>query len=330
MWCRPSSVLVPWSNGYRRVRVGEYERGMIRFMGSVVARWTGREARALREAKRMSVREFAVHLGVNDAAVSNWERRGTDARLRYETQQILDSDLTQSGAEVNDRFELILRSDTAGEPTTPAKEQAERRAAAGNLGDPSRQRTAVLLDSVGPGFADMGYRPDRAAAARFEQFLDSPARAFVLAGRAGSGKTRLTQHLARQWSIRVDFQLHSCSSWTLTGTDLATEILRYASLNSGDDALLSLEHASRSLDRPLIVIVDGVDSDDQLVGVGRQVDNILRQASSKDLRFVIVARTPPELDLSAYPVLGGWCFSCGVGRSRAEWSGDVGACAESG
>lgn len=36
--------------------------------------WTGSEARALRLAIRMSVREFAAHLGVNDAAVSNWER----------------------------------------------------------------------------------------------------------------------------------------------------------------------------------------------------------------------------------------------------------------
>ena len=28
--------------------------------------WSGREVRALREARRMSVREFAAHLGVSD------------------------------------------------------------------------------------------------------------------------------------------------------------------------------------------------------------------------------------------------------------------------
>ncbi len=55
----------------------------------------------------MSVREFAAHLGVNDAAVSNWERRGELARLRYQTQQILDVDLARSDQEVRERFELI-------------------------------------------------------------------------------------------------------------------------------------------------------------------------------------------------------------------------------
>jgi len=75
---------------------------------TLVPRWSGREARALREAKRMSVREFAAHLGVNDAAVSSWERRGELARLRYQTQQILDVDLARSDADVRDRFELLL------------------------------------------------------------------------------------------------------------------------------------------------------------------------------------------------------------------------------
>ncbi len=281
---------------------------MIRRMGSVVARWTGREARALREAKRMSVREFAAHLGVNDAAVSNWERRGADARLRYETQQILDMDLTRSGPEVGDRFELLLRTETGDEPTTPVEAHVERPPARTYLGDRSGQRTTVLLDAVGSDLTEANYRPDAAAVERFEQFLDSPARAFVLAGRAGSGKTRFTQHVAHKMSTRADFQLHTCSTWTPAGTDLATEILRYASLSSGDDALLSLEQASGPLDHPCVVVIDGVDSDNQLVIVGRQVDSILRQANSKNLRFVIVARTPPELDLSAYPVLAAATF----------------------
>ncbi|MFE9328124.1 orotidine 5'-phosphate decarboxylase / HUMPS family protein [Nocardia sp. NPDC052278] len=280
---------------------------MIRRMGSVVARWTGREARALREAKRMSVREFAAHLGVNDAAVSNWERRGADARLRYETQQILDMDLTQSGPDVGDRFELILRTETADEPT-PVEVQAEEPSARAYLGDRSGQRTAVLLDAVGSELAQASYRPDRAAVERFAQFLDSPSRAFVLAGRAGSGKTRFTQHVADTMSAQADFQFHTCSTWTPASTDLATEILRYASLRSADDALLSLERASGSLERPCVVVIDGVDDDNQLVVVGRQVDSILRQANSKNLRFVIVARTPPELDLSAYPVLAAATF----------------------
>ena len=50
--------------------------------GVPVVRWTGREARALREAQRLSVRDFAARLGVGDASVSKWEGRGELARLR--------------------------------------------------------------------------------------------------------------------------------------------------------------------------------------------------------------------------------------------------------
>ena len=51
-----------------------------------IVKWSGVEARALRLARRMSVRQFARHLGFNDAAVANWESRGSEARLRHHTQ----------------------------------------------------------------------------------------------------------------------------------------------------------------------------------------------------------------------------------------------------
>ena len=277
-------------------------------MGSVVARWTGREARALREAKRMSVREFAAHLGVNDAAVSNWERRGAEAKLRYETQQLLDRELTRCGSEVVDRFELILRSEITDESPVLETARADTQLGGAYLGDRSTERTAVLIHTARTDLAAATYHPDRVAIQRFQQFLDSAARVFVLTGRAGRGKTRLSQHLVGQWPGRVDFQFHACSTWALAATDLATEVLRYASLPSGNDPLLTLERASNSLERPCIVVVDGVDSEEQLTVVGRQMDGILRQANSNNFRFVIVARTPPELDLSAYPILAAATF----------------------
>ncbi|MGH3941218.1 MAG: helix-turn-helix domain-containing protein [Pseudonocardiaceae bacterium] len=40
---------------------------------TTVPRWSGAEARALREAKRMSIREFAEHLGVSERMISKWE-----------------------------------------------------------------------------------------------------------------------------------------------------------------------------------------------------------------------------------------------------------------
>ena len=78
-------------------------------MGAVVARWSGLEARALREAERMGIREFAAKLGVNVGAVSSWEKRGALAQLRYETQQLLDTELTKLGEDVVRRFHLILK-----------------------------------------------------------------------------------------------------------------------------------------------------------------------------------------------------------------------------
>lgn len=43
---------------------------------TVVRQWSGREARALRDAKRMSIREFAAHLGVHERLISKWEAGG--------------------------------------------------------------------------------------------------------------------------------------------------------------------------------------------------------------------------------------------------------------
>lgn len=73
-----------------------------------VARWTGRDAAALRQARRISIRAYAAHLGVAVATVSNWESRGEQARLRTETQQLLDIDLACASADVHQRFEASL------------------------------------------------------------------------------------------------------------------------------------------------------------------------------------------------------------------------------
>src|SRR3954451_12581971 len=80
---------------------------------TTVVRWSGREARALREARRMSVRAFAAHLGVAVASVTNWERRGEHIRLRHETQQILDTDLSRAGDDVLRRFAAAIDAGSA-------------------------------------------------------------------------------------------------------------------------------------------------------------------------------------------------------------------------
>ena len=54
-------------------------------MTGTVYRWTGRETKQLREALRMTQRQFAEHLGVSDRAVAKWESGGIDYVPRPET-----------------------------------------------------------------------------------------------------------------------------------------------------------------------------------------------------------------------------------------------------
>lgn len=69
-----------------------------------VQRWSGREAALLRQALRMSLREFAAYLGVSDRAVSKWEAGGASLIPRKETQAILDTALERSSEEARARF----------------------------------------------------------------------------------------------------------------------------------------------------------------------------------------------------------------------------------
>jgi hypothetical protein len=59
----------------------------------VIVVWTGREVRALRQARRMSVRIFAAHLGVTGRMVSLWEAAGAKIRPRPVNQAALDMSL---------------------------------------------------------------------------------------------------------------------------------------------------------------------------------------------------------------------------------------------
>ncbi|EEP73573.1 hypothetical protein MCAG_03900 [Micromonospora sp. ATCC 39149] len=61
----------------------------------VIGRWTGQETRALREALRMTVHDFARHLGVAPETVSGWEHRHTPTPPpTMATKAVLDETLT--------------------------------------------------------------------------------------------------------------------------------------------------------------------------------------------------------------------------------------------
>jgi Sulfatase-modifying factor enzyme 1/Helix-turn-helix domain len=74
---------------------------------STVPQWSGREVRALREARRMSVREFAAHLGVSDRMVSKWEAAGEAMRPRAMNQAALDTSLAMANSDARTRFDRL-------------------------------------------------------------------------------------------------------------------------------------------------------------------------------------------------------------------------------
>jgi transcriptional regulator with XRE-family HTH domain len=121
----------------------------------VIRRWTGREAAALRQAKRMSIRAFAAHLGVTVATVSNWESRGELARLRTETQQILDLDLARAPDDVKQRLAALLDFHEAPNTTTtaamfgdgPSRSSRPSRRRRSEAGRSSRSRTSSAPNS---------------------------------------------------------------------------------------------------------------------------------------------------------------------------------------
>lgn len=79
---------------------------------TAVTTWTGREANALRIALRMSLAEFAQHLGAARRTVAKWSSRGQDIQLRHEMQTALDTVLTRAPADARERFEALILQPT--------------------------------------------------------------------------------------------------------------------------------------------------------------------------------------------------------------------------
>jgi hypothetical protein len=91
--------------------------------------WTGWEANALRKALRMSVTDFAEHLGAARRTVAKWSSRGRDIQMRTEMQAALDTVLARASPEVRERFEQLLSVGTSDAPM-------------------SRQETLVVSDAA--------------------------------------------------------------------------------------------------------------------------------------------------------------------------------------
>ena len=113
----------------------------------------------------------------------------------------------------------------------------------------------------------------------------------------------MVSHLTAELGDEIDSQIHTVDSWPLGQLELPSQILRYASVPAGEDPLLTLEQQTAGLNRVLLVAIDGICSREQLHEIGRQLDRILRHITDLNLRFVLVVRTPPDLELTGHPVL---------------------------
>jgi transcriptional regulator with XRE-family HTH domain len=92
-------------------------------MPITIQRWSGQEIRALRHARRLSIRDFAATLGVSERMVSKWEAGGKNLIPRVVNQQALDTFLEASSPEEQTRFTdmigLVMPATPMQEPTVP-------------------------------------------------------------------------------------------------------------------------------------------------------------------------------------------------------------------
>jgi hypothetical protein len=78
---------------------------------TAVHKWSGREASALRAARRMTIRGFAEYLGISPRTVANWQAKGHAICPLPEMQEALDTALAKVGPDARLRFEVLLQSD---------------------------------------------------------------------------------------------------------------------------------------------------------------------------------------------------------------------------
>ncbi|WP_143230449.1 helix-turn-helix domain-containing protein [Actinosynnema sp. ALI-1.44] len=108
---------------------------------ATVNRWTGVEVHALRQALRLSVRDFASRLGVDRRSVNKWDARGSSIVLLPLTQSIMDTCLAQTSDEVRTRFNQIMAARQA--EGRVAGIPAARNSADTAAGDPMNRRTLI-------------------------------------------------------------------------------------------------------------------------------------------------------------------------------------------
>ena len=91
---------------------------------TTVHRWTGREAKLLREALRLSVRDFAARLGIGVRTVNKWEARQAGITPLPHMQEVLDTALARASDGAEARFAAATRADVPERETAQPPGQA--------------------------------------------------------------------------------------------------------------------------------------------------------------------------------------------------------------
>ncbi|MDQ1678479.1 MAG: hypothetical protein QOC93_3623 [Actinomycetota bacterium] len=86
---------------------------------AAVERWSGHQARALRAALRLSVRDFAAYLGVAPRTISTWESGAGEVHPRPDLQRVLDTALERADNDARTRFETGLTRVGPGHDAAP-------------------------------------------------------------------------------------------------------------------------------------------------------------------------------------------------------------------
>ncbi|MGV9318239.1 SUMF1/EgtB/PvdO family nonheme iron enzyme [Streptomyces sp. NPDC003660] len=92
-----------------------------------VVRWTGRETKALRDAMRLTQRDFAYRIPVSDRMVRYWEAGDENAVPRPAKQAALDTLLARAGAEVQQRFAFLITQRAAEQADVRTEQLLSRR-----------------------------------------------------------------------------------------------------------------------------------------------------------------------------------------------------------
>ena len=256
---------------------------------AVVDTWTGTHVKALREALRLSQREFAQRLGVAIRTVAAWDAGRDQIVPKPSSQEILDATLRMLSAEEQSRFEKLLV------PTSSSAGHAERT---------SNDRMAHVMSVLG---GETDYLPPFEVIEKIRSELMSLKRQVVLVcGEAGTGKSRLALHLGNFLSPNADTQWHDARDLVWSSSSLAEAILQFAGVGprERENPLVQLHAESARLQRPLVVVIDGVDNTNREHMLSC-VDLLLRHVSH-GIRFVLMMRHRGSLApiaLSRYPLL---------------------------